>query len=65
MYGNNFCEKNLEVRHAIKIGINNSYPLGAKLQVNIRAVQGAKIAEDKVAAAPTNAKFSGIRLVCK
>ena len=48
-----------------KIGTNNKYPFGSKLHIRTKEVRGAKSEADNVAAAPTNAKFNGIKLAPK
>lgn len=57
--------KFLEIQHANNMGKNNTYPLGDKLHTRKRAVKGADIDADKVAAAPTNTKLTQIRDVPK
>ena len=41
------------------------YPLGSKSHIKILEVSGANSEADKVADAPTNAKFNGIKFVLK
>jgi len=48
-----------------KTGTNNKYPLGSKLQIRTKEVKGAKSEADNVAAAPTRAKFNGIKFAPK
>ena len=43
------------------MGTNNKYPFGSKLHIRTKEVRGAKRDADKVAAAPTKAKFKGIK----
>ena len=48
-----------------KTGKNNTYPFGNKLQTRTKDVRGANREADNVAAAPTNAKLSGIKFAPK